>query len=318
MFMSVKSGGNRACRNSCPTREVLICHVDCGFRHRMEKNLTLRRAIHFASAMALLCSPVLGAASSGAIPDLSTPDGSAWRNPRNDFIAPKSGPGPVSFDPNFGAAARTPEMFVADLSNPILMPWVKDALRKNNLAALTGGASRSQPTSVSRCRPAGVPGSLLLRLQPMYLLQTPKEVLFLYQSDHQVRHIYLDVPHSANVAPSWYGESVGHYEDDSLVIDTVGITTKVPVDFYLTPHTEKLHVVERYHVIDNGRTLEVSFTVDDPGAFTTSWSASQRYQKIANTPLEEYACAEGLANASLAEDPGQVLYPIPHADVPDF
>jgi len=209
-------------------------------------------------------------------------------------------------------------MFVADLSNPILLPWVKEALRKANVAALMGGAMRSQPTSVSRCRPAGVPGALLLRLNPMYVVQTPKEVLFLYQSDHQVRHIYMDVPHSQNAPPSWYGESVGRYEDDTLVIDTVGLTTKAPVDFYFTPHTDKMHVVERYHLVDNGRTLEVNFTVDDPGAFTMPWSASQRYQKVANTPLEEYACAEGLANASLAVDPAQIQNPIPRADIPDF
>jgi hypothetical protein len=279
--------------------------------------VTIRRATYIAGVVALFWSPVL-AASSGPIPDLSSAGGAAWRNPRNDFIPPKTGAGPVSFDPNFGTARRTPNMFVADLSNPILQPWVKEALRKANLEALYGGADRSQPTAVSRCRPAGVPGALLLRLQPMYIAQTPKEVLFLYQSDHQMRHIYLDVPHSQTVTPSWYGESVGHYEDDTLVIDTVGVTTKVPVDYYLTPHTDKLHVVERYHLVDDGRTLEVNFMVDDPGAFAMPWSASQRYQKVANSPLEEYACSEGLANASLAEDPGQALNPIPHAEVPDF
>ena len=279
--------------------------------------MTTGRATYIASVVALVCSSVL-AAPSGPIPDLSTGGGAAWRNTRNDFIPPKTGAGPVSFDPNFGAARRTPEMFVADLSNPILQPWAKEALRKANLEALYGGADRSQPTSVSRCRPAGVPGTLLLRLQPMYIAQTPKEVLFMYQSDHQVRHVYLDMPHSQTVTPSWYGESVGHYEGDTLIVDTVGITTKVPVDFYFTPHTDQLHVVERYHLIDNGRTLEVNFTVDDPGAFTMPWSASQRYQKAADSPLLEYACAEGLANASIAEDPGQVLYPIPHTDVPDF
>ncbi len=86
-------------------------------------------------------------------------------------------------------------MFVADLNNPILQPWVKEALRKANIEALYGGSDRSQPTAVSRCGPAGVPGALLLRLQPLYIAQTAKEVVFLYQSDHQVRHIYLDVPH---------------------------------------------------------------------------------------------------------------------------
>jgi hypothetical protein len=87
--------------------------------------------------------------------------------------------------------------------------------------------------------------------------------------DHQVRRVYLNVPHSANLKPSWFGESVGHYEDDSLVVDTVGLSRRTFVDNYLTPHTDQLHVVERFHVINDGKTLEVNVHVEDPGAFTT-------------------------------------------------
>jgi hypothetical protein len=101
------------------------------------------------------------------------------------------------------------------------------------------------------------------------------------------------------------------------VVDTVGITTKVAVDYYLTPHTDKLHVVERYRLADEGRGLEVSFTVDDPGAFTMPWSASQRYQKAAQTPMEEVVCAEGEAFAPI-QDPQQALFPIPRAAAFDF
>ena len=85
--------------------------------------------------------------------------------------------------------------------------------------------------------------------------------------------IYLDVPHSANVKPSWYGESVGHYEGDTLVVDTIGLNDKTYVDNFLTPHTNKLHVVERFRMTDAGRTLEVRFHVEDEGAFTTPWDA---------------------------------------------
>jgi hypothetical protein len=260
--------------------------------------LTIRRATYIAAAVALLCSPVL-AASSNAIPDLSA-GGAAWRNTHNDFILPKTGAGPVTWDPAhpyFGNGdGRTPTSRVADLSNPILMPWVKEALLKFNADALAG---KPQFTPIARCWPNGVPGTILLRLNPLFIVQTTKKVLFLYQSDHQVRHIYMDVPHSENVVPSWYGESVGHYEGDTLVVDTVGLSTKAAVDYYLTPHTDKLHVVERYRLVDDGRTLEVTFTVDDPGAFTMPWSASQRYQKVAQTPMEEVVCAEGEAFAPI-------------------
>jgi hypothetical protein len=109
---------------------------------------------------------------------------------------------------------------------------------------------------------------------------------------------------------------VGHYEGDTLVIDTIGITTKAAVDYYLTPHTDKLHVVERYRRVDDGNTLEVIFTVDDPGAFTMPWSASQRY-KLDETPMREVVCAEGEAFAN-SQDPQQGLIPIPKAASLDF
>lgn len=239
------------------------------------------------------------------------------KNMHNDFILPASGPGPVTWDPAHpyvgNNEGRPPTARVADLTNPILMPWLKEELRKFNQDALAG---KVQYTPIARCKPAGVPGAILLRLNPMFIAQTPKEVLFLYQSDHQVRHIYINRPHSAHIDPSWYGESVGHYEGDTLVVDTVGVSTKVATDYYSTPHTEQLHVVERYHVVDGGTTLEVNFTVDDPGAFNLPWSASQKYKKI-DAPYREVVCAEGEASTP-KQDPQSALAPIPTATHRDF
>src|SRR5215467_7525970 len=223
-------------------------------------------ALLAAWLFAVLSSFPADAASS--IPDLSA-GGAAWRNTHNDFILPKTGAGPVTWDPAhpyFGNGdGPRPTARVADLANPILMPWVRDALKKFNDDALAG---KPQFTPIARCWPNGVPGAILLRVNPMYIVQTPKDVVFLYQSDHQIRHIYMNVPHSKNVTPSWYGESVGHYEGDTLVVDTIGITTKVAVYYNDTPNTDKLHVVERYRRVDDGNTLEVTFTAEDPGAFT--------------------------------------------------
>lgn len=269
------------------------------------------------SALAV-CTITSANAAGIAIPNLSG-DGVAWKNTHNDFILPKSGAGPVTWDPAhpyFGNGdGPTPTSRVANLSNPILMPWVREELTKFNENALAG---KPQFTPIARCWPNGVPGAILLRLNPMYILQTPDKVTFLYQSDHQVRHIYLNRPHSKDLKPSWYGESVGRYEGDTLVVDTVGVSTKVAVDYYLTPHTDKLHVVERYKVIDGGKTLEVNFTVEDEGAFTMPWSASQRYARQEQTPMQEVVCAEGEAFAPI-QDPQQILYPIPQAKGPaDF
>jgi hypothetical protein len=84
------------------------------------------------------------------------------------------------------------------------------------------------------------------------LLQQPDKITILYYADHEVRRVRLNQPHPVQVTPSWHGDSVGHYEDDTLVIDTVGIKIGPfsMVDWYGTPHTQALHVVERYRLID--------------------------------------------------------------------
>lgn len=116
------------------------------------------------------------------------------------------------------------------------------------------------------------------------------------------------------MTPSWYGESVGHYEgEDTLVVDTIGLSTKTFVDNYRTPHTDQLHVVERFKLVDGGKVLEVLIMVEDPGTFTMPWSAVQRYRRMQRGPMEEAICAENNVNPFSFE-----VVPIPHADQPDF
>jgi hypothetical protein len=144
---------------------------------------------------------------------------------------------------------------------------------------------------------------------PLYFVQTPKEVLMIFSGDHQVRRVYMDVPHSENPKQSWYGESVGHYEGDALVIDTIAQNDKTVVDPYRTPHTEKLHVVERWKKVDGDKALEVTFTVADADAFYQPWSGKRRYRRV-DEQMAEDVCAEN--NQHLFD------YHIPVADKPDF
>ena len=161
--------------------------------------------------------------------------------------------------------------------------------------------------------PARVPGFHLYGFQPLYFVQGPKEVVMIYSNDQQVRHIYLDVPHSANLTPSWYGESVGHYEGDTLVVDTIGLNDKTFIDNYRTPHTTKLHVVERLKLTDGGNAVDIALTVDDPGTFTTAWSATQRWTRVDRGPLAENLCNEN--NEDILHRYG---VPNPKSDKPDF
>jgi hypothetical protein len=160
---------------------------------------------------------------------------------------------------------------------------------------------------------AVLPGFLLLPATPVYFLQTAKDVRMIWTQDHQIRDIRLDARHPTELKPSWYGDSVGHYEGDTLVVDTIGVTTKAYVDNYQTPHTEALHVVERYHLIDGGNTLEVNVRVEDPSAFATPWNAIQRYRKVDRGPLAEMVCAENNDDHFHHN-----LEPMPEADKPDF
>ena len=200
-----------------------------------------------------------------------------------------------------------PTYRIADLSNPNLKPWVKERMQKDNDEVRAGKIAF---TPRSSCRPAGVPGFMSYgRFTPVVFVQSPKEVVIIFESNQEVRRVYLDVPHSENPRPSWYGESVGHYEGDTLVIDTIGMNDRTFLDNYRTPHTEKLHVVERWRMVDDGKVLEVNFTVEDPDAFYEPWSATQRYRRV-QQPLREEICAEN--NQHLFD------YHIPVASKPDF
>jgi hypothetical protein len=242
-------------------------------------------------------------------PDFSS-DQTGWQiNNGGEFIAVPGSPAPLRQDPAHpfvpNGTGKQPTYRIADLSNPNLKQRAKDIMKKDNDEVLAGKIAF---TPASSCRPAGVPAYMLAG-GPYYFVQSPKEVVIVTQGDHQVRHILLDVPHSKNPKPSWYGESVGRYEGDTLVVDTIGLNTATFVDNYRTPHSEKLHVTERWHLIDDGKQLEVQMTIEDPDTYNQPWQAVRRYRRMKGV-LEEEACAEN--NQHLFD------YHIPVADKPDF
>jgi hypothetical protein len=257
------------------------------------------------------------AAGAAAQPEVPPPDFSSnnvgWLTFNVDFSIVPGATSPLHNDPahprvSNQEAARTgkqPTYFVADLASAtVLKPWVVERMKKDNAEVLAG---KFAFTPHSFCMPAGVPGFHLYGFQPLYFVQTPKQVIMIYSNDQQVRHVYLDVPHSADLKPSWYGESVGHYEGDTLVVDTIGLNDKTFVDNFRTPHTEKLHVVERFKLANGGKAMQVNITFDDPDAFNAPWSVVQRYDRI-QEPMHEEICAEN----------NQQFFPIPVANKPDF
>ena len=264
-------------------------------------------------------------AGAQAIPDFSS-GGRTWvlTNGTQFYKVPgDTGPGPID-DKNFpngkfsqlgGGGARTVNR-IADTSNPILKPWAKKLMDISNARVAAGGIPF---VDASRCWLAGVPSMLLFPGEAMVFLQTPKEVWLLSKRDSQIRRIYMNVPHSKTPGYSWTGESVGYYENgDTLVVDTIGLDDKGPLDRYRTPHTKQLHVIERYRLNKDRKGIEITITVEDPGAFTMPWKAKVDWR--AGTPprsdhWEEDICADN--GDGYGFDPEQLI-PMPHADRPDF
>jgi hypothetical protein len=274
---------------------------------------------------ALLCSsaallPAWAADdASKTTPDLMA-GGMGW-NSAGGLTAVPGSPSPVVQDPKVKYVPNNvggqPTWRVADLNNPNLTQFAKDGLKKANDMVAEGFAMYNR---TSRC---WQPGVAALNTSPgrTYFLQTPKEVRIIWQRDQIVRHIYLNVPHSANPKPSWNGESVGHYEGDTLVVDTIGQTTNSFVDLFRTPHSEKLHVVERYRIIEGGKALQVEMTIDDPIAFVQPWKGTKRWEKVTTqaasmgnvtgTFAEEIRCMDGEMVNPFNQQYASKLEPLP-------
>jgi hypothetical protein len=277
----------------------------------------------FTSKRVALCASLacIAALSSAAaqnqtlIPDFSS-NNAGWTGMGGMTAMPGS-PEPVGQHPsrpligNIGRLpGQQPTFPYADLTNPNLTPFAREGLRKVNEAADAGFAMYSRE---SRCWDTGVPLYLNNPAQPTFFLQSPKQVTMIWQMDQQVRRVYLNVPHTANPKPSWYGESVGHYEGDTLVVDTIGQNTRSFLDNFRTPHSDKLHVVERYRLVDNGNTLEAEVTIDDPVALVKPLHLVKHWRKVVG-PMTESRCADG----EMVNPFGQKTDPIPSTKTPDF
>jgi hypothetical protein len=315
-----------------------------------QRILLLLATMTAASAMPALgqtVAPAVGLANGGTQGAVSIPDFSGiWAHLAiPGFEPPLAGPGPVVNKARLRAGpfagVSNPYQWVGDYTNPILKPQVAAEVKKHGERELSGAGS---PTPSSQCWPGGVP--FVLWNIGMQMLQQPNAITILYSNDHEVRHVRMNQPHPAYVTPSWYGDSVGHYEGDTLVIDTVGVKTDRPfamLDFFGTPYTESLHVVERYRLLDyeaakeaeqrgqrelfrlpssdpgfardlnyRGQGLQLEFTVEDEGVFTKPWSAAVSYRRpLGQWP--EMVCAETTHDAFMGRS---VM--LPTADKPDF
>jgi hypothetical protein len=195
--------------------------------------------------------------------------------------------------------------------NDILKPWVVELLERDELVTAAG---RTVVTPHSICYPESVP--YVYGGTQVNIVQTPSEITMLFGDQGQWRTIYLNRPHPENVEPSWWGDSVGHFEGDTLVIDTIGLAVKPQAGSmgrYGTPHSDTLHLVERWRflregevstapepkndsfdaaaVVKDGKVMRLTFTLEDPIAYHKPWSVTLDYLEL-DARIREFACAE--------------------------
>ena len=324
-------------------------------------NFLLLASLAAIPVLGLDAGPAVGAASAAPQSAASVPDLSRlWGNTLGPgFPPPASGPGPVvnkvrqrqgvdiygkDMSPANAPMVSAGGRRVGDYTAPILQPWAAQVVREHGEKELGDGPALNP---INQCRPGGMP--FVLYNYGMEMIQKRDSITFLYVFDHEVRHVRLNQAHPAQVTPSWSGDSVGHYEGDTLVIDTVGIKTGpyTMVDQFGTPHTEALHVIERYRLIDyqaamqalergakenanmigndsgvvtdlndKGKHMQLEITVEDPGAFTTPWSATVIYRP----GVSAYGASSDFPEAVCAENPHELARQagVPTADKSDF
>jgi hypothetical protein len=289
------------------------------------------------AALAQTAAPTAGPAASATQGAASLPDFSGiwWHPSLPGFEPPASGPRPVTNRSRRNGVSDYDQL-VGDYTNPILKPESAEIVKKLGELSLRGV---TYPSPANQCWPEPVP--FIYKNFAIVIFQQADRLSIIYDQDHEVRHVRMNQPHPAQPAPSWYGDSVGHYEGDTLVIDTVGTKTDRPfamIDLYGTPYSEKLHVVERYRLLDyadakeglerdakenrraqvgidrnyRGKHLQLQFTVDDPGVFTMPWSATITFGRGSNE-WPETVCAENIHEYYNNKDSD-----VPRADKPDF
>jgi hypothetical protein len=266
----------------------------------------------------------------GKIPQLSSnPSSWAWVRIRADgrnalygdgWLDPPAGlRGPIKNHPdhplqgNNDRQGRQVTLAIGNHLDPILKPWAAEQMRQSNEELLSGKVGipfRAQ----SQCWPGGVPANLLWSSEPMYFIQTPKQVWIYWQRDQWVRRIVLADHHSEHVKPGWFGDSIGHYENGELVIDTIGIAANKYsfLDDFRTPHTDKLHVVEHFKITPDGKFLEVLVKVEDADTFKEPMYMAKRWRR------DRYVWAESICAENNIDPFNANLVPPPEATHSDF
>jgi hypothetical protein len=245
--------------------------------------MTVRRNfLLVVTVAAVAATPSLGAPAT-SVPDFS----GLWAHPWLPGYEPMAS-GPTSLiNRSRRNGVSNPVQLVGDYTNPILKPETAATVKKFGEMSI---AYYGFPNPRNQCWPNGIP--FVLSSNGMEIFQKPNEVVIIYQVDHQVRRIRMNAQHPAKVTPSYYGDSVGRYDGDTLVIDTIGINERSWLDTAGHEHSGKLHLIERLQKVDDTH-LKYTVTYDDPVFFTEPWTITRTFTRGKPTDrIMTYSCEE--------------------------
>jgi hypothetical protein len=296
------------------------------------RNVRRLRAFAISAFIAVCADSGALAQISGDVPTfVSNPSTWGWVRIRADgrnalygdgWLDPPAGlRGPIRDHPDYPlqgnvdrGLGRQVTSAIGNFKDPILKRWAAEQMRVSNEEVLSG--TRGMPfLATSRCYPGSVPGQLLWTTEPFFFIQSPKKdvVYMLWERDSLTRRIYMTDQHSEKIELSWFGESIGRYEHGELVIDTVGLSTKMSfLDMYRTPHSEKLHVTERFKLTSDGKFLEALVKIEDEDTFYEPMYVMARWRKQ-EREWREFICAENNSDRF-----SHNLFSLPEANTPDF
>lgn len=188
----------------------------------------------------------------------------------------KGGAGPGQYVGKLVLCAENVPCSAFTKQEPSMTPWGEEQYKFNHTDPNPLADGRLAADPAYNCFPPG-PTRIFTLPRPFQIVQIPGEVLLLFEQDHWVRRIYTDGRgHPADWPFGWMGHSIGRWDRDTFVVDTTGLNDKTWIDGLGHPHTDALHVVERFRRL-NHDTLQIDFTFDDPRAYTKPWTGKKVY-----------------------------------------
>jgi hypothetical protein len=187
--------------------------------------------------------------------------------------------------------SRADALKTEDGKLPPLLPSAKTVYEGHLAQAARGDRSFDGTT---HCLPPGLPRLMLVH-RPFEILQRPKTIYFIHELNRLPRRAYVGESLPTDVDPHYLGYSVARWEGDTLVIESSGFDDGTLLDSAGLPHSDALHVTERYQLDKDGKHLHARFTIEDPKTFSASWSFKAEYVKRPGYELRENVCADRLA-----------------------